>query len=363
MASEPGFQPHSKVIYSPEVDFTKVLDLSVLKGKTILITGGASGFGAACANLWAAHGANIMVGDINSKLGVEVVAKLRTDFKNPNHHFFYCDVAQWKSQASFFREAAKASPHGGIDVVVANAGVANNNENTLFEEPPDYSQMQDPEEPKIMRTIGINLCGVFYTTHLALSYLPRNPGSQACSVDSKSGGEERDRQLILVSSMAGLAPLPRTAPYCAAKHGVVGLFRSLRITAPVQHGVRVNMVNPYFVKTPILGFDGGLVLAGGPAADIQDVVDTMTRFVTDQGIIGRGCVVGVKGTEEEIAKMKLPHVGPVWDVFADDFAQSDLFTRRIVGITNLQTAARGWIGMYKDIIMAFAGPIVRMITG
>lgn len=238
----PGTVPYgSRLIHSEAVDCSQAINHSNIKGKTILITGGSSGFGAACFQEWAAHGANVIIGDVNEKAGIELVAAIRASTGNPHHHFIRLDVTDWQSQASFFKEAARLSPHGGIDCVMANAGIANPVENRFFEGPPDYAKMDHPPEPK-MKTLDTNLNGVMYTTHLALSYLPRNPGSEACEVQLHSGA--RDRHLILVSSIAGLAGLPSQPLYTTAKHGVVGLFRTLRMTTPLIHGVRVNMLHP-----------------------------------------------------------------------------------------------------------------------
>ncbi|KAK4940986.1 hypothetical protein LTR10_019030 [Elasticomyces elasticus] len=345
----------STVIHSEPVDCSKPINRTNIRGKTIVITGGASGFGKACFEDWASHGANIIIGDINDKAGTQVVAQMRASTNNSNHHFIHLDVTSWSSQASFFKRAASLSPHGGIDCVMANAGVAIAQENAVFEEPPDYSKMDHPPQPQ-MKTLDTNLNGLMYTTNLALSYLSRNPGSARCQVGQNTG--TRDRHLILVSSIAGLASLPSQPIYATAKHGVVGLFRALRMTTPIKHGIRINMINPYFVDTPILGPMGAVVLAGGGMATVPDVVEATTRLVADQGIIGRALVIGSKTSQEHAKAMGLELETTdqaVWDVHADDFAQSDLFVRRIIGVTNLITQARGWGGIVSDVVRKVSG--------
>ncbi|OAP58090.1 hypothetical protein AYL99_07180 [Fonsecaea erecta] len=349
---QPGVIPYgSSIIHSEPVDIARPINLDNIRGKTIVITGGASGFGAACFREWASHGANVIIGDINERAGTELVAQVRQSTGNQNHHFLPLDVTSWPSQAAFFKQTARLSPHGGIDHVMANAGVADAPEQQLFEEPPDYTKMDDSTPPRPpMRTLDINLNGVLYTTHLAISYLSRNPGSEKCQAGKHSG--TRDRHLILVSSIAGLAGLPGQSLYTGAKHGVVGAFRALRLTVPLTSGVRVNMINPYFVDTPILGPLGALVLAGGGMAKIESVVDATTRLVADQGIIGRALVIATKTAEKDAKLMGLERAvedQAVWDCYADDFEQTDLFTRRIIGVTNLVTQARGWVGMWTDV--------------
>ncbi|KAK5196581.1 uroporphyrin-III C-methyltransferase [Exophiala xenobiotica] len=350
-----------RTIYSEAVDCSKAINYSNLKGKTIVITGGASGFGKACFTEWAAHGANIIIGDINDEAGTALVAQVRASSGSSEHHFVHLDVTNWQSQAAFFKQAARLSPHGGIDCVMANAGIADAQENAIFEEPPDYSKMDDPPQPR-MRTLDTNLDGVMFTTNLALSYLSRNPGSEGCNVRTPSA--PRDRHLILVSSIAGLSGLASQPIYATAKHGVVGLFRTLRITTPIKHGIRVNMINPYFVDTPILGSLGSLVLAGGGMATVPDVVAATTRLVADQGIIGRALVIGSKTSQEHANATGLEQVvgdQAVWDVYAHDFDQSDLFTRRIIGVTNLVTQARGWAGIARDVRTKISGTIWKAL--
>ena len=363
-----GIIPFSNVIQSLPVDTTKPVNYDNLAGKVILITGGASGFGAAWFRRWAPHKATIIIGDINSKAGEALISEVRASSNNQNLHFLKLDVTSWESQLSFFREAAKLSPHGGIDTVIANAGIADAKEGDAFEHPPDYTTMSNPPPPK-MRTLDINLNGVMYTTTLALSYLSRNPSSQPCAVDSPFS-QPRDRHLLLMSSMAGLSPLPTQSIYSASKHGVVGLFRSLRISAPLSHGVRINMLHPYFVETAILGTEGALALAGGGIAQIEDVVEAAGRCVCDSSVIGRGLIVGPKAGIEEAGKVGMDaskmgegvEVG-VWDCYSHDFEQSDVFTRRMIAITNLRAGRKGVLGLVGDIAWAFTPGVVRKGLG
>jgi NAD(P)-dependent dehydrogenase (short-subunit alcohol dehydrogenase family) len=363
MASN-GVIPFSNVIQSPPVDTTQKINFDNIAKKTILITGGSSGFGAAWLRKWAPYKATIVIGDINEKAGQALISEVRASSKNKNLHFLKLDVTDWDSQVAFFQEATKLSPHCGIDTVIANAGIAGTEECESFENPPDYC-VANPPAPK-MRTLEVNLKGLMYTTTLALSYLARNPRSIPCSNDS-SPTQPRDRHLLLVSSMAGLCPLPTQSLYCASKHGVVGLFRSLRMTAPLCHGVRINMLHPYFVGTPMLGAGGAAILAGGDMAHLEDVVDAASRCVTDQSIIGRGLTIGPKSTHEEARKAGMEDgnvsEGAVWDSYSHDFEASDVFTRRMIAITNLRAGRKGAGGLVKDIMWAFTPSMVKRLLG
>jgi NAD(P)-dependent dehydrogenase (short-subunit alcohol dehydrogenase family) len=129
---------------STPVDTTEPYDPSWVAGKTIVVTGGASGFGEGFSRHWAANGANVIIGDVSDERGKALVEEMRKQSGNQNHHYIHCDVTNWQSQVDFFRSAVKLSPHGGIDSVVANAGIRDNlpsfeqPRNLDAEEPPEY---------------------------------------------------------------------------------------------------------------------------------------------------------------------------------------------------------------------------------
>lgn len=222
---------------SPPLDTTAPYDPSSLRDKTIAITGGASGFGAGFAKQWASYGALITIGDIDTVKGKALIQELRKETGNPAHQFIYCDVTDWQSQVDFFRTAVELSPHGRLDQIVANAGIEETG--TKFSEPQNLDQ-KNPPEPQ-WKALDVNLKGVLYTAHLALFWLPRNPSSSPANVP--------DRHLLLIGSVASLIPFAGHVQYSIAKHGVLGLFRSLRATS-WQHGVRVNR-KPFQTRPPI----------------------------------------------------------------------------------------------------------------
>ena len=218
---------------SPPIDTGAPYDTTSLQSKTIAITGGASGFGAGFAWRWAGCGATVIIGDIDSTQGKALVEELRKETGNASHQFLYCDVTLWQSQVDFFRRAVELSPNGRLDQVVANAGIEESG--TKFNEPQNLDQ-DEPPEPQ-WGTIDVNLKGVLYTAHLALFWLPRNL--------PPSSDFKPDRHLLLIGSVASLIPFAGHIQYSIAKHGVLGLFRSLRATS-FQHGVRVNCAESLF---------------------------------------------------------------------------------------------------------------------
>ncbi|CAI4212778.1 unnamed protein product [Parascedosporium putredinis] len=292
----PGRKPTSA--FKP-VDLSSPYDRDAVAGKTILITGGASGLGAAFAKTWASHGAHVIIGDVDDAAGEALVADLRATTKSEHHHYQHCDVTDWQSQVALFKMAASVSPTKGIDVVVPNAGIGHDG------------------------VFDVNLTGAAYTVHLALFWLQKNePG--------------RDRAILLIGSIAGLIPLVGSAQYTASKHAITGLFRCLRGTS-YRKGIRVNMLCPYF---------------------LEDVVDAGTRLVADDKIYGRGLVVGprmvVQDTDEgEIKLVQIPtgtETGkPIWDCYAHDYHAAQAFVYRytllLVGIAKI----RGWFGWLTDV--------------
>ncbi|RDL35897.1 NAD(P)-binding Rossmann-fold containing protein [Venustampulla echinocandica] len=317
---------------SPPVDITEPYDAAWVAGKTILVTGGASGFGEGFFRKWAENGANVIIGDINDVRGRALVENVRKATGNQNHHYIHCDVTNWQSQVDFFREAVRLSPHGGIDAVVANAGITDGS--PMFDDPPgNLDTLEEPPAPNL-KCLEVNLIGVMYTAHLAIFYLPKNPKSQPADHTLSPGPNVRDRHLLLVGSIASLAAIPGQIQYCASKHAVLGLYRSLRCTASLK-GIRVNMILPYFIDTPIIPVGGRILLAGGATGKPEDVVDAATRLMADSRIVGRGLAIGPRikvGDDWQL----LPDTAQggteaaVWEAYAEDFEEADIFTSRFV---------------------------------
>jgi NAD(P)-dependent dehydrogenase (short-subunit alcohol dehydrogenase family) len=270
----------------------------------------------------------------------------------------HCDVVDWDSQVNFFKGAIDLSKHGGIDVVVANAGIPD--KPPFFEEPEGMRNDTQPVKPNLT-TIDVNLTGVLYTAHLALFYLPRNPTSSAVDrASSPSSFTPRDRHLLLLGSIASLTSLPGQALYGVSKHGVLGLFRSLRGTSFV-HGIRVNMLCPYFIDTPIISSSGRHLLAGIAMGKVEDVVDAATRFVADTRIVGRSLVVGPKLRVEQdengdftLLDMSDTKGGEtaVWEAYAEDYETCDIFARRMIGLFATAAKVRGWTGFVAALVKA-----------
>ncbi|KAK8043756.1 hypothetical protein PG994_012594 [Apiospora phragmitis] len=348
---------------SQPIDTTKPVRPEDVRGRTILITGGASGFGASFARHWAAHGAHVIIGDVQDAVGEALVAELRASdgVSSPHQHYRHCDVTSWESQAAFFREAVALSPHGGLDAVVANAGISDTDFSFCRAGEKKRGESDDNSSPcpgkPDLKCLDVNLVGAAYTAHLAMYWLSRNPGSTAHDLGkprTPAGPTTRDRHLLLVGSAASLWPVAQSTQYTMSKHAVLGLFRSLRGMAGWQSGV-------------------------------DAAVEAATRFMADAGIVGRALVVGprvrvrddgetyevmeiLEGTgenaqkeEEEQKKKNNAEDGFVtssWEAYAHDYELVEVTNRRILMMLNQIETMRKWAGWVRDIVV-----VVGMILG
>ncbi|KAF1344971.1 hypothetical protein BDV97DRAFT_373321 [Delphinella strobiligena] len=200
-------------------------ELATLRGKTIIITGGASGIGKATTIQAHAAGAKVVIADMNAAAGNDLVATLKE-----RAIFVPTDVSNWDSVLALFETTYKK--FGEISTVYANAGV-HSFEDLLTTDLDASGQLKAPS----MKSVEINLHGVLYTTKAAIYYFEKNP--------------EQKHQLIITGSAASLIDTPPLYMYCAAKAGVLGLMRGLRSTLP-EKNISINMIAPWMTVTPML---------------------------------------------------------------------------------------------------------------
>lgn len=177
-------------------------------GRRALVTGGGSGIGLATVRRLLAEGAQVVAADLDP-------AAAAAEGADP----VLCDVTD---PASVAAAVAQAEP---LDLLVANAGIA-----------PPARELWDIEPEEFDAVMAVNVRGVFLTLRAVL------PGM----VERGSGA------VVVTSSAAGLRGVNWFGSYCASKHAVVGLVRSVALDV-ADRGVRVNAVCPGTVKTPILG--------------------------------------------------------------------------------------------------------------
>ncbi|KAK8054970.1 hypothetical protein PG993_000197 [Apiospora rasikravindrae] len=373
---------------SQPINITHPVRSNNVRGRTILITGGASGFGASFARHWAAHGAHVILGDVNDKAGEALAAELRSlSGATPHQHYRHCDVTSWESQAAFFRDAVALSPHGGLDAVIANAGISDTDFSFCRAQEKKGDGNDDgspgPGKPDL-KCLDVNLVGAAYTAHLAMYWLARNPGSTAHDLGKPRtpDGPERDRHLLLIGSVASLWPVAQSTQYTMSKHAVMGLFRSLRGMAGWQSGVRVNLLCPYIIATGIVPPIARIALAGAAVGTVDAAVEAATRFMADTTIVGRALVVGPKvrvkddnetyevtellqdrdadPAHQEAMRNTGGFVTSSWECYAHDYELVEMTNGRILRMMNQIENMRGWAGWAKDIVVA-VGMMLRLV--
>ena len=179
-----------------------------LQGKRALVTGGGSGAGAALALAFAQAGAEVVIS------GRRLDALAATAARHPAIRVVQADVTDEASVKAMYAQA------GPCDIIIANAGAA------------DSAPMAKTSLDQWHAMLAVNLTGVFLTFRDGLNQLP---------------GWGR---LIAIASTAGLKGYAKVAPYAAAKHGVVGMVRSLALEV-AQKPVTVNAICPGFLDTPM----------------------------------------------------------------------------------------------------------------
>ncbi len=196
-----------------------------LAGQTVVITGAAGGIGRALAQRFGRAGARVALLDRDrdglddaaselAALGVETLSQP-------------CDVTSLESCQKAIARACRE--WGGVDLLIANAGITH------------LSPFRETDVDVIRRVVEVNLFGSVNCTKAALESLI-----------------ERRGRIVVLSSVAGYAPLATRCGYAASKHALHGFFDSLRAELRAT-GVRVTLVCPSFVRTAI----GEHALGGG----------------------------------------------------------------------------------------------------
>ena len=188
-----------------------------LEGKTAIVTGGASGFGAGIVRKFLAEGARVMIADINGAAAAEMAAELGS--KAIPHSV---DVSDGGSVAAM-ADAALAA-FGRLDILVNNAGV------THLPAP-----MEEIGEEDFDRVMAVNMKSVYLTARALVPHMKAN----------KAGA------ILNVASTAGVSPRPNLNWYNASKGWMITATRTMAVEL-APHGVRVNAINPVAGETPLL---------------------------------------------------------------------------------------------------------------
>lgn len=186
-----------------------------LKGKTAIVTGGASGFGAGIVRKFAAEGANVLVADLNGGLAAQIAEEVRGTAVE-------ADVSKDTGVRHLLEVAAQV--FGTVDILVNNAGV------THLPMP-----MQDVSEEDFDRVMSVNCKSVYL---MARCFVPK-------MIEKGAGA------ILNVASTAGLSPRPRLSWYNASKGWMITATKTMAVEL-ASSGVRVNAICPVAGETPLL---------------------------------------------------------------------------------------------------------------
>ncbi len=193
--------------------------LRIFDGAVAIITGGASGIGRALSEALGRRGASVVLADRQAALVQEVAAGIQE--RGGQASAVELDVTDFAAVDQLVR--ATAQDQGRLDYMFNNAGIAIGGEVRVC-------QIEDWDS-----VLNVNLHGVVN-------------GVQAAYPVMLSQGYGH---IVNTASMAGLLPMPTAVSYATTKHAVVGLSKSLRVEA-ASYGVRVSVLCPGFIRTPIL---------------------------------------------------------------------------------------------------------------
>ena len=240
-------------------------------GKVVVVTGAASGIGAATARRFAAEGASLVLADVNEPQGQDLVVELTASGVAVS--FVRTDVSDPGQVESLMRTAFDRC--GSLHIVFNNAGVG------------AYGKVPDLEVATWKWVISVDLNSVFYGCHFAIPLLRASGGGS----------------IINTASISGLFGDYGLAAYNAAKAGVVNLTRTVAIDH-AREGIRVNAVCPGPIGTPLL--DPVLAAPGaqdayaklvpmGRVGQPEEIASTVAFLASDDASYITGAAIVVDG--------------------------------------------------------------------
>jgi 5'-hydroxyaverantin dehydrogenase len=257
-----------------------------LQGKTLLVVGGASGFGEAIVTAFTKQpGTAAIIADNNSEREHNLERTLRE--AGCSVKFVQVDVTDRESVTGLFRSALSwlkqtYDEERTIDHVVTCAGVIGGQMDFTPVHPDEFLDQKTEAQAPETKSTKISIIGSMYTVSAAMRF---GMGLRK----QESVVERSDKSIIMLASLAGYSGTPGLCDYTASKWGVRGLWRSLLDDAQVSSSpVRFNLIAPYFVATPLIKDHVPLLESMGiKLANIDDVEAAATRFMCDRSIYGR----------------------------------------------------------------------------
>jgi len=219
------------------------------KEKVVVVTGAASGIGAALCRRFAENGAKIGLVDMDAENARLLEKELAA--RGAPTCVTQCDVANENSCIAAMDTITRC--FGGVDILVNNAGI------TLRD------TFRNTVSSAYKKVMDVNFFGSLYWAKAALDSLIQRKG-----------------MIIVTSSIAGITPLPGRTGYCASKFALHGLFETLRLEM-TPYGVHVMMVCPTFVSTELqtraLGGDGRITTHPQSTLGKQQTPEALAKII------------------------------------------------------------------------------------
>ncbi|MEM1385036.1 MAG: glucose 1-dehydrogenase [Pseudomonadota bacterium] len=192
-----------------------------LDGKTAVITGAGSGFGAAIAERFVEEGAQVLIADINGEAAITVAETLSAK-RQGSARPFAADVAKAGDVQAMVQDAADA--FGRVDILVNNAGVSHRNR-----------PMLEVDEAEFDHVYAVNVKSIFHAAHAVVPVMREQGGGV----------------ILNIASTAGVRPRPGLVWYNGSKGAAITLTRAMSVEL-APDAIRVCALNPVAGETPLL---------------------------------------------------------------------------------------------------------------
>ncbi|PLB55599.1 dehydrogenase with different specificitie [Aspergillus steynii IBT 23096] len=256
-----------------QIDFDEQT-LHSLTSKTVIITGGAGGIGSATAKIFNEHGTNVVIADIPASQSR--AEKLVASLPYPSRAMYVpVDIVDWDQMQGLFKRVVRQ--FGGIDTVVANAGIMESKDVLDMDDVDEKGDLVDSKEA--FEVIDVNVKGTFNTLRLAMHYMRSAPDTSA------------PKSIVLVSSISGYFGGADLTAYTTSKHAVIGMLRDAHHAA-ARHNIRVTGVAPSFTPTRLTaGLCKNWQEAGYEANSPESIGMVIAQISVDQTVAGGSCIL------------------------------------------------------------------------
>ncbi|KAG5941361.1 hypothetical protein E4U53_007424 [Claviceps sorghi] len=237
-----------------------------IRGKTALITGGASGIGLEVSRRLLAGGCNVVIADLKSTDQVDALIRASHE-DGARGSFIRTDVTVWRELDASFSHAVEQ--FGRLDIVIPGAGIFEPEGLSNFWYP---NQGSDTAEASSFKTIDVNVTHPIRATQLAIDSFQRQKLGHGV--------------VVLISSIAAQMPLLCLPLYSASKHAISGFARCFASLEPAMN-IRVNAVAPGNVRTPIWDDRLAWIQEGVDQwVSLDQVVSVIVDLITNKDHVG-----------------------------------------------------------------------------